>query len=409
MKTIKEKTISIYCTADLHSNIPTSVNLLEELIRKKGEKTLLIDLGDFSEGSPFYNLFSGLPENKIINKIYNIIIPGNHDFEDILNINKTKSDVKIINANIYKSGKLVFKPNIIINKLGYKFGFISIISPGAFNAIEIDKRKNFTAIDPCKILRKEILKLKDRVDFLFLLSHSGMEYDKILAEKFKEFDAIFSSHCHSRYKQKFVNKTLIVKPPENGKGLIELLISDKNKIKYNIKTTPNGNELFKMPELLFLNSYLKKYYKTLNKKLFSINKSFCLKFTNRKLLADYIIHKLQKFYQADIYLINYSCLRDIFRPGRFTLEKLYRIMPFDNYLVTFKIDYSNYKKIICGLDDEIKKFFCINKYNSKLLKNEEIKILTTSYLFHNIFNRDSNLKCKKEILLRDFIGEKIIK
>ncbi len=400
--------ISIYCTADLHSNIPTAIDLFEKLAENKNKNAILIDLGDFFEGSPFFNLFKGVPEKKLVNKLYDIIIPGNHGFEESLKINKSKLKINIINANICESNKLVFKPSVVIKKRGYRFGFIGIMSPEAFNAIEIAKRKDLTIHDPYAVLKKEISKLKNKVDFLYLLSHSGVAYDKALVKEFKEFNAIISSHCHSCFKPKFINKTLIIKPPEDGKGVVKMSIIEKNKIECIIEKISDQSKLFKTSELSFLNHYLKKYHTTLRKKLFLVSEPFCLKFTNRKSLTDYIIDKLQQHYRIDICLINYTCLRDVFHPGWFTSEKSYKIMPFDNYLVIFKMHYTNFNKIIGKLDCEVKNFFCISKYDEKSLRNKKVTILTTSYLFDNVFNVDNNLDCKKIILLRDFITTKLI-
>ena len=57
------------------------VTLIKE-IRKQDKDLLLFDCGDFSQGSPFYNMFGGEVEVKLMNEMgYDAGIIGNHEFD----------------------------------------------------------------------------------------------------------------------------------------------------------------------------------------------------------------------------------------------------------------------------------------------------------------------------------------
>lgn len=57
------------------------VTLIKE-IRKQDKDLLLFDCGDFSQGSPFYNMFGGEVEVKLMNEMgYDAGTIGNHEFD----------------------------------------------------------------------------------------------------------------------------------------------------------------------------------------------------------------------------------------------------------------------------------------------------------------------------------------
>ena len=401
-QTMLDKKIKIYFTNDLHSNIPSSITWLETLmlIKKKDDNSIIIDLGDFIEGTPFYNLFKGIPEQKIINKIYDIIIPGNHGFNEVVKL-KNNRNLNIINANIRYQNKIFFNPYCIIKKFKYKIGFIGIMSPEAFNAIEVTKRNKYIVDNPINTLQNIIPKLKKQVDYLILLSHSGIEYDKKISKLFRGLDLILSSHCHSNFKFGIYNKIPILKAAELGNGYGQLIINNKKNIEYKLFKVSNRNKIFKIKEFCSFNYYIKKYNEIFSKKIFCVEKKFCLKYNNRKLLAFNFAEKIRKFYNSDICLINYYCLRDIFSQGTITLENIYKIIPFNNKLVSFKITKNKLDTILNNIDNEEKKSFCIDK--RKNIKNINLKIITTSYILNNFFDKYNNIKYDNIISLKNFI------
>ena len=57
------------------------VTLIKEM-RKQNKDLLLFDCGDFSQGSPFYNMFGGEVEVKLMNEMgYDAGTIGNHEFD----------------------------------------------------------------------------------------------------------------------------------------------------------------------------------------------------------------------------------------------------------------------------------------------------------------------------------------
>jgi len=93
-----QKTLTILHTNDSHSCIyPLNPNLADTALagrggylrrinmikqeRAKAPKLLLIDSGDFSQGSPYYSLYKGDVEVKLMNMMgYDVATIGNHEF-----------------------------------------------------------------------------------------------------------------------------------------------------------------------------------------------------------------------------------------------------------------------------------------------------------------------------------------
>lgn len=382
----KKNSINLIYTNDFHSQVQYSADFLEMLIKEKKNDSLLIDAGDFYEGTAFYDCFKGKPENVLIKNIYDIIIPGNHGFSEIVKLRSNKK-IQVINANILLNGEPYFKPHVIVKKNNLRIGFIGIISTEAFKDIEQKKRKNFSVADPIKSIGLILKRLRSKVDYLILISHSGLDYDKKIADKIRGLDLIIGSHCHSN-KYFICNKSnvRIVKARELGCGIGRMSI-DKKKIKIKRQLLPDKNKTeFVHSKLKFLNHYIKKCHDSYVEKKFEIGEGFYQRHRNRKSLTKYLAKKIREKYDVDISIINYSCLRDILNPGMVSLEKVYNVLPFNNKIIKFKIEQQEILRIINASDTNIKKFFCVSKRRNN--KNI-VMVATTSYLFYNVFNNNN--------------------
>lgn len=95
----QNKSLTILHTNDTHSCIyPLNPNLADTMLagrggfirrikmlkeeRKKDPQLLLFDSGDFSQGSPYYTLYQGEVEVKLMNEMgYDAGVLGNHEFD----------------------------------------------------------------------------------------------------------------------------------------------------------------------------------------------------------------------------------------------------------------------------------------------------------------------------------------
>ncbi len=215
------KTLKMLHTSDTHSRIepinPNSddananmggfvrrVTMLKEL-RKENPNLLLFDCGDFSQGTPYYNLFRGEVEIELMNLMnYDAALIGNHEFD--FGIDNMVTLFKMANFPIICSNynventplKDLVKPYIIIKQDGLKIGVIGVSAP-LEGLVQADKCEDVTYIDPVEIGNKLAAQLKEseHCDVVICLSHLGVKYDEYFIKNTTNIDAVLGGHSHT--------------------------------------------------------------------------------------------------------------------------------------------------------------------------------------------------------------------
>ncbi len=198
-------------------------------IRSKEKNVLVFDAGDFVQGTPYFNLFKGEAEVKMMNYLkLDCITLGNHEFDNGISflekiIKKAKFPVVCSNYDMsaVSLGKKV-KKWLIINKYGLKIGIVSAnISP--YGLITPANFKGIKYLDPIATAEKYAFWLKDtkKCDIVICISHLGLEYednnpsDMNLAASTESIDVIIGGHTHT-----FMPKPLVVKNAVNKNVII---------------------------------------------------------------------------------------------------------------------------------------------------------------------------------------------
>jgi 5'-nucleotidase len=190
--------------------VAARAKLIEE-IRRKEEHVLLLDSGDFFQGTPYFNFYKGEPELKAMSKMgYEATTIGNHEFDAgmenlakqlarhasfpavICNYDFTRTPMenKIVPWKIIKKGEL----KIGITGLGIEMkGLVSEALYGETKYLDPVQQLNETAY---------LLKRKKDCDMVICLSHLGDKYDnnkvndEILAKETEYVDLILGGHTH---------------------------------------------------------------------------------------------------------------------------------------------------------------------------------------------------------------------
>ena len=177
--------------------------------RNNTSNSILVDAGDFVQGTPYFNFYKGEVEILMMNKLgYDVATLGNHEFDNgpkMLADMLRKANFKIVCSNYDFTGtdldKLVEK-TIIIDKAGLKIGFIGI----GVNPKGLIDSKNFEGIkylDPVETMNKYSSELKSQgCDYIVVLSHMGIfedddKGDILLAKESKDVDLIIGGHTHT--------------------------------------------------------------------------------------------------------------------------------------------------------------------------------------------------------------------
>ncbi|MEC5393805.1 bifunctional metallophosphatase/5'-nucleotidase [Bergeyella sp. RCAD1439] len=182
-------------------------------IRKEEQNVLLLDSGDIFQGTPYFNLFGGELEFKLMSMMgYDAATMGNHDFDNGLEgFIKVLPHAKFpfITSNYDFTNTIVegrTQPYKIFKKGPIKVGIFGL-------GIELDGlvgKKQFLEtkyLDPVETANHyaELLKKEKKCDLVICLSHLGYQYrdndqkisDVRLASKTENIDLILGGHTHT--------------------------------------------------------------------------------------------------------------------------------------------------------------------------------------------------------------------
>ena len=225
----QKKQLVILHTNDTHSCImPLNPNLADTALAGRGgflrrmaliederAKTpglLLIDSGDFSQGSPYYNFYKGEVEVELMNRMgYDVATIGNHEFDfGLENMARIFRMAKfpIVCANYDFTGTSVeglVKPYTIIKRNGLKIGLFGL-SPQPKGLVDTTKFVGVKYLDPVETARRmaALLKTKKRCDVIICVSHLGWEdeelTDQMLVPATRDIDIVLGGHSHTYMK-----------------------------------------------------------------------------------------------------------------------------------------------------------------------------------------------------------------
>lgn len=184
---------------------------LIQKIRAEEKNVLLVDAGDYWQGTPYFNFFNGHVEIDALNRMkYDAVGLGNHEFDngiDSLAGALRKAVFPIVSANYDVKSTLLkglVQPYIITYRDGLKIGIFGL----GVNPDGLIFEKNYAGMkyyDPVKTAKKTASKLKKlkKCDVIICLSHLGSDSTEIaindfkLAKKTRFIDVIIGGHSHT--------------------------------------------------------------------------------------------------------------------------------------------------------------------------------------------------------------------
>jgi 5'-nucleotidase/UDP-sugar diphosphatase len=172
-----------------------------EVASRKGT-TWLVDVGDFSDGTPFSTEYHGDADVAAMNAAgYTLATLGNHEFNYPLAktralIAALKYPVVLANAFERATGKPLAQASRIEQVEALRVGVFGLVTheagdyPAAKEGVDIG--------DEIQAAQKAVASLKGRADVIVLLSHCGEDVDQRLAAEVPGIDVIVGGHSHSR-------------------------------------------------------------------------------------------------------------------------------------------------------------------------------------------------------------------
>ena len=243
----KEKELVILHTNDTHSCImPLNENLDNKEIAGRGgflrrvamvkeqrqqyPSLLLLDSGDFSQGSGYYTLFKGEVEIGLMNQMgYDAATIGNHEFDFGLD-NMARifrmANFPIVCSNYDCTGTVLeglVKPYITLKREGLKIGIFAL-APRMKGLVFDGNCEGIVFLDPAETAQKyiDLLRNQEKCDLVVCLSHLGWgkgdQPDEWMIRQTEGCDLVLGGHTHTYM------PTLEFTPDKNGK----LIPDDQN-------------------------------------------------------------------------------------------------------------------------------------------------------------------------------------
>ncbi|MDN0065673.1 bifunctional metallophosphatase/5'-nucleotidase [Bacteroides gallinaceum] len=231
------KEIYLFHTNDMHSRIePFPENYQDTLLAGKAGMVrratfisqqreihpdlLLFDCGDFSQGTPYYNIYKGEVEISMMNEMrYDAGIIGNHEFdfglENMARVFRL-AEFPIVCANYDVTGTVLeglVKEYVVLHRDGIKIGVFGLgaqleglVAKASYGDVKFE--------DPVSEAQRiaDLLKMQEKCDLVICLSHLGWKgepySDVELIENTCNIDVVLGGHSHSYFEKPEYYKNL---------------------------------------------------------------------------------------------------------------------------------------------------------------------------------------------------------
>ena len=225
----QERKLFLVHTSDTHSCVePVSPNfsdtaqankggymrraaLLEEMRHEHPDNLLLLDCGDFSQGSAYYNLYKGEVEVRLMNLMrYDACTIGNHEFDfglDNLARLMRMAEFPFVCCNYNFKGtpcEGLVKPYIVIERAGVRVGVFGVC-PQPQGLVTARNYKGMRYKRPAKAAQPIIDRLRnvEHCDIVVCLSHLGWgekpDMDPDFIAKTTGIDILLGGHSHTYF------------------------------------------------------------------------------------------------------------------------------------------------------------------------------------------------------------------
>lgn len=241
-------------TNDFHSCLPRGRALLAAVREHRTRGAWVVDAGDFFGGSAFHEFSQGRVEERFLADLYDALVPGNHDFADLMRLQNPDRFPPVVCANLRPPKGFAgrWESGLLLPRRGLRVGIVGYLGQQAYEAVPSEERAGFDFVNPTADL---IAAERDRLlsagaDIVIGVSHSGFALDVADQENGWPLPLVLSGHCHSAWYHWASAGRHVVKAPETGEGLVRLSLDRHGGHQFSVETfspasdtaTPDGLE-----------------------------------------------------------------------------------------------------------------------------------------------------------------------
>ncbi|XP_058806758.1 apyrase-like [Phymastichus coffea] len=179
------------------------VATIVERLKKIRRNPIFLNAGDCFQGTLYYELFKGNITAYFMNKLHpDVHTIGNHDLDENVSglasyIKQLDSPVVVTNIDDSEEPSIqnLYTNSTIIQKGGKDIGVIGAIYSDTDKISKTTGKLKF--LNEVQTINLESKKLKARgIDIIIVLSHCGIEHDKIIASNCPDVDIVVGGHSH---------------------------------------------------------------------------------------------------------------------------------------------------------------------------------------------------------------------
>ena len=222
------KTTTLYHTSDTHGfffprNGQGGFAALEAVLKSGPKHYLLLDSGDFANGTIETNTSKGLKAVEVFNKMgYDASTIGNHEF-DFKNAGfaplAAHAQFALLAANFFEKGTQKYPPHVAPYKI-FETDGVKVAVIGLANRTPTNPATDYTFSKPLEAVEHALAQAeKDHPQLVVVLVHDSLQDDKHgtqsytaeIGEKFGgRIHVVLGGHAHKIVQNKFINGTLYV-------------------------------------------------------------------------------------------------------------------------------------------------------------------------------------------------------
>jgi len=330
-------------------------------IKDNRNYVMVLNAGDDCTGTPISSFTRGRSQVELMNIINpDAMTPGNHEFDhglDNVEMNIALARYPIINANLFdkRKGKLFLPPYIIKTYGKLKVGIIGVIVRDLPLHTMRENVEGLQMLNLYQVVRQYVteIKSKEHVNLIVVLSHLGVDEDKILADSVQAVDVIIGGHSHTALFTPIKrNHTIICQAGSKGRwlGELDLTVDISGDSVYCYqgrlietvvdKVKPDSATAVKVAEL----------EKTVDTMMGEVIGKLEVDWTRNgrreSNLGNWEADVMRDFCKTDIALQNTHGLRKDLPAGNITIRDIWEINPFGNEFAIFKVNGATLKKMM---------------------------------------------------------------
>ncbi len=337
--------------------------------RARAARSIYVDSGDCFQGAPIFNAFLGEAEQRALSQLRpDAVVIGNHEFDE--GINNYVAQLKqwatypVVAANyLFEPGNPlgeIAKPVEIINADGLKIGIIGIANFSSITSItEVGNSLGIIPLEITRIVQDWIDILEPHVDLIVAVSHAGLTEDERIIQQTRGLDIIMGGHLH-----------IVLAPPKVVKdldgrdvilahsgafakfvGKLDVVVRDGDVIAHDYEVFPIDSRVPEDPQMLqLIEPYRLELHQLIDlQSVYGYASKLIRRFGfdgGDSPLGNLVAEAIRQYARADFAMTNSLGIRTDLNPGAVTLDQLYNIFPFNNYVTTMYLSGADIQELL---------------------------------------------------------------